>query len=79
MPGGTTPRHAHRADYRDRAGALVDDVLVTFFPAPHSYTGEDTVEISSHGNPYIAQRILEDLLARGCRLAEPGEFTRRRS
>ncbi len=55
---------------------LVDDVLVTVFPSPHSYTGEDVVEISSHGNTFITNRILE-LLLRSCRLAEPGEFTQR--
>lgn len=71
------PRHVQRCDYRDRDGQLLDDVLVTFFRGPHSYTGEDALEISSHGNPFIAQKILEDLLARGCRAAEPGEFTQR--
>jgi tRNA modification GTPase len=70
-------RVAQHADYRDRAGALVDDVLATFFQAPNSYTGEDSLEISCHGNPFIAQKILADLLARGCRSAEPGEFTKR--
>jgi tRNA modification GTPase len=64
-------------DYRDRAGQLIDDVLVTYFRAPRSYTGEDALEISCHGNPFIAHKILEDLLARGCRAAEPGEFTQR--
>ncbi|MCC6415162.1 MAG: tRNA uridine-5-carboxymethylaminomethyl(34) synthesis GTPase MnmE [Opitutaceae bacterium] len=71
------PRTAQRADYRDRDGRLLDDVLCTFFRGPASYTGEDTLEISCHGNPYIAQRILGDLIARGCRQAEPGEFTQR--
>lgn len=71
------PRIATHADYRDRAGALVDDVLFTYFAAPHSFTGEDTLEISCHGNPFIAQKILEDLLARGCRPAEAGEFSKR--
>jgi tRNA modification GTPase len=47
------------------------------FAGPNSYTGEDTLEISCHGNPYIAQRILEDLVRRGCRPAEAGEFTKR--
>jgi tRNA modification GTPase len=56
---------------------LIDDVVVTFYPGPGSYTAEDTFEISSHGNPFIAQKILEDLFARGCRPAEPGEFTQR--
>lgn len=77
--GGKVPpaRLVQRADYRDRAGTLVDDVLCTFFAAPASYTGEDAIEISCHGNPFIAQRILEDLFARGCRAANPGEFTQR--
>lgn len=71
------PRVARHADYRDRAGGLVDDVLFTFFAGPNSYTGEDTLEISCHGNPFIAQTMLEDLHARGCRAAEAGEFTKR--
>ena len=72
-----TPRAATHCDYHDQSGKILDDVLVTFFAAPNSYTGEDTLEISGHGNPFIAQKILEDLLARGCRAAEAGEFTRR--
>jgi tRNA modification GTPase len=71
------PRRVGHADYRDRAGALVDETLFTFFQAPRSYTGEDALEISCHGNPFIAQKLLEDLFARGCRPAEPGEFTQR--
>jgi tRNA modification GTPase len=76
---GATPRpravrHGH---YRDRAGVVVDETLFTYFAGPHSATGEDALEISCHGNPFIAQRILEDLFARGCRPAEPGEYTQR--
>lgn len=71
------PRHASVALYKDVAGGVVDEVVLTLFAKPASYTGEDLLEISSHGNPYIAQLILEDLFARGCRPAEPGEFTRR--
>lgn len=71
------PRQALRADYHDLAGRLVDDVLLTFYRGPASYTGEDTLEISCHGNPYIVQRVFEDLLQRGCRAAGPGEFTQR--
>lgn len=56
---------------------MVDDVLVTFFKAPHSYTGEDSVEISCHGSEFVQQKILELLCVRGCRLAEPGEFSKR--
>lgn len=73
----TPPRSVHRSDYRNKAEVLVDDVLFTFFEGPNSYTGEDSLEISCHGNPFIAQKLLEDLFARGCRPAEPGEFTQR--
>jgi tRNA modification GTPase len=71
------PRVARFAEYRDRAGRLIDEAVVTFFQHPRSYTGEDSLEISCHGNPFIAQKILEDLFARGCRPAEAGEFTQR--
>lgn len=60
-----------------RQETLVDEVLVTLFRAPRSYTGENSVEISCHGSEYIAQQILETLLDAGARLAEGGEFTRR--
>ncbi len=71
------PRLARHADYRSLGGEVLDDVLFTYFAGPNSYTGEDTLEISSHGNPFIAQKLLEDLFARGCRAAEAGEFTKR--
>jgi tRNA modification GTPase len=71
------PRQAQHADYRDLQGVLIDDVLFTFFANPNSFTGEDSLEISCHGNPFIAQKILADLLARGCRSAEAGEFSKR--
>lgn len=56
---------------------LLDDVLVSVFRNPHSYTGEDSVEISCHGSPYIQQKLLENLINSGIRLARPGEFTMR--
>ena len=56
---------------------LVDEVVATYFAAPHSYTGEDTVEISCHGSVYVQQKIIETLLANGIRMAEAGEFTLR--
>src|SRR5271170_3108521 len=71
------PRVATHADYADRGGSVVDDVVATLFEGPHSYTGEDALEISCHGSPFIAHKILADLLARGCRPAGPGEFTQR--
>ena len=58
-------------------GETIDDVLISIFRAPHSYTGEDSVEISCHGSSYILQQILQLLIDNGCRAAEPGEFTRR--
>ena len=56
---------------------LVDDVLVSVFRAPHSYTGENSVEISAHGSRYVVERVLSLLTSNGARLAEAGEFTRR--
>lgn len=58
-------------------GELLDEVLVTFFKAPHSFTGEDSAEISVHGSVYIQQKLLQVLIENGCRMAEAGEFTRR--
>ena len=67
---------AHFGTVSDQ-GEMVDEVIVSVFRAPHSYTGEDSVEISCHASAYVVQRILELLSAAGARLAEPGEFTRR--
>ncbi len=58
-------------------GEALDEVLITLFRAPHSYTGENVVEISCHGSPYVQQRIIEACTAGGARLAKPGEFTQR--
>ena len=70
-------RHAIHGDYVGVDGRLVDDVVATRFERPHSYTGEDSLELSCHGSPLIVRRILADLMARGCRPAGPGEFTQR--
>lgn len=72
-----TPRLAKLCAYKAIDGTKIDQVLTTFFADKRSYTGEPMLEISCHGSPLIAQRIVEDLLARGCKTAEPGEFTRR--
>ncbi len=56
---------------------LIDEVLVSVFKAPHSFTGEDMVEIACHGSSFIQQQILQLLIQQGCQLAQPGEFTRR--
>ena len=55
----------------------IDEVLVSLFRAPHSYTGEDSTEISCHASPYILQQVMQLLLHEGCRIAQPGEFTQR--
>ncbi|MFY9675561.1 MAG: hypothetical protein WAK13_13975, partial [Terriglobales bacterium] len=55
----------------------IDEVVVTYFQKPHSYTTDDIVEISAHGSPVVLRHIVELALARGARLAEPGEFTMR--
>ncbi len=56
---------------------VLDEVLVSLFKGPHSYTGEDVIEISCHGSPYIQQQIIQLFLRNGCRTAQPGEFTLR--
>ncbi|MGE5566641.1 MAG: tRNA uridine-5-carboxymethylaminomethyl(34) synthesis GTPase MnmE [Parcubacteria group bacterium] len=62
---------------RGRDGAVIDEAMVLWFPAPASYTGEDCAEISVHGGPAVVEALIEALAALGLRLAEPGEFTRR--
>ena len=67
-----SPNTIHYGHIRD-----IDEVLVSVFRAPHSYTGEDSVEISCHGSRYILNKVLELLITNGCRMANPGEFTMR--
>jgi tRNA modification GTPase len=71
------PRRATRADFLDAAGAPLDNGLVLYFPAPHSYTGDDVLELQGHGGPAVLQMLLRRCVEVGARLAEPGEFTRR--
>jgi len=71
------PRQATRAVFRDAHGAAIDDGLALYFPAPHSYTGEDVLEFQAHGGPVVLQMLLRRCFELGARLAEPGEFTRR--
>ncbi len=63
--------------FHDANGNAVDRVMVTFFPAPHSYTGDDLVEISCHGSPPVIRTVIATVLALGACLARPGEFTER--
>jgi tRNA modification GTPase len=75
------PLEPRRATFTRLAGesalAVGDEVVVTFFPAPHSYTGQDVVEISAHGSPVVLDAIVRRAMSAGARLAEPGEFTLR--
>lgn len=70
-------RVAYYGGLHDGNDRLLDEVLLTTFRGPHSFTGEDTVEISCHGSPYIVQEIIQSFLATGARLAQPGEFSQR--
>ena len=72
------PRRAVLVELRDpTADAAIDKALITYFKAPHSFTGEDVVEISCHGSPVLLRQVIDLCLALGCRAAEPGEFTLR--
>ena len=71
------PRYAHFGTLVDEEGEVIDEGILIYYKAPKSYTGEDMVEISLHGNPLILKRAIELFIKAGCRLAEPGEFTKR--
>ncbi len=71
------PQTLHYGHLTNQDGEVIDDVLVSVFRSPHSYTGEDSVEISCHGSRYIIKTILETLIKEGCRQAAPGEYTQR--
>jgi len=71
------PRQATRADFLDSTGAVIDQGLILYFRAPHSYTGEDVIELQGHGGPVVLNLLLQRCLELGARLAEPGEFTKR--
>ena len=76
---GTTPRprHATMADFLAADGSAIDRGLLLFFPDPHSFTGDDVLEVHGHGGPVVMQMLLARCLDLGARLAEPGEFSRR--
>src|SRR5438270_50292 len=72
------PRTAHLYDLVDSAtGEVIDRAIVTYFKAPHSFTGEDVVEISCHGSPVLLRQVIDICLAANARLANAGEFTLR--
>lgn len=72
-----SPRHAGLRSLPDAKGEVIDEGLIIAFPGPNSFTGEDVVEIQSHGSPVVLKLIVDSLLAKGARLAEPGEFSKR--
>lgn len=71
------PRHAYFNVFLDNQGQAIDHGIVLFFSAPHSYTGENVLELQGHGGTAVLQLVLQRCLSLGARLAEPGEFTRR--
>ena len=71
------PNTLHYGEIIDKEGSTIDDVLVSVYRAPHSYTGEDSAEISCHGSAYILNKVVHTLIDAGCRQAEPGEYTKR--
>ena len=77
IPRTLTPRYAAYTPFLDAAGQAIDEGLALFFPAPHSYTGEDVLELHGHGGPVVLQQLLQRCLELGARLARPGEFTER--
>ncbi|MDR2779365.1 MAG: tRNA uridine-5-carboxymethylaminomethyl(34) synthesis GTPase MnmE [Puniceicoccales bacterium] len=72
-----SPKTLYHCKYLSTEKKILDDILIVFFSAINSYTGEDAVEIYCHGNMLIVEKVLADLCSRGCRFAEPGEFTKR--
>ncbi len=71
------PRRARFCRFAGEGGALLDEGIALFFPGPHSYTGEDVLELQGHGGPVVLRELVRRCTALGARLAEPGEFTRR--
>ena len=71
------PRHAAYLDFKDAGAQLIDRGIAIFYPNPHSYTGEDVLELQAHGGTALMQMLLARCIALGARQAEPGEFTRR--
>lgn len=76
---GTLPpaRNAHFTPFRDAAGEIIDEGIALFFTAPHSFTGEDVLELHGHGGPVVMDLLLQRCLELGARLAKPGEFSQR--
>lgn len=72
-----SPRYAHFSHFFNETGELIDSGLALFFPNPHSFTGEDVLEIQGHGGPMVQNLLLQRILGLGAKLAQPGEFSHR--
>src|SRR5512140_3226944 len=77
IEAGATNRVPVMSGLSRTSSEAIDQIVATFFPAPHSYTGEDVVELSAHGSPVVLQAIVNAAVVAGARPAEPGEFTLR--
>jgi tRNA modification GTPase len=71
------PSHSLHVGFLKQEGEVLDEVVVSLYKSPRSYTGEDVIEISCHGSPFVQQQVIEACLKKGARLAKPGEFTQR--
>ena len=73
----STPRHAYFTNLRDESGDLIDQCLAIYFPAPNSFTGEDVIELHTHGAPAVINKVFDFLQTKNMRMATPGEFSKR--
>jgi tRNA modification GTPase len=71
------PRYAHYGAFKGVNGAVIDEGIGLYFSGPHSFTGEDVLELQGHGGPVVLDMLLERCVQLGCRLARPGEFSER--
>jgi len=71
------PRYAHYTPFTASDGTVLDEGIALYFPNPHSFTGEDVLELQGHGGPVVLDLLLKEIVALGCRLARPGEFSER--
>ena len=73
----STPRHAYFTNLRDENNDLIDQCLAIYFPAPNSFTGEDVIELHTHGAPAVINKVFDFLQTKNMRMATPGEFSKR--
>lgn len=71
------PTHTLHVGYLKDSGQVLDEVVVSLYKSPTSYTGEDVVEISCHGSAFVQEQVIQTIIGKGARIAKPGEFTQR--